>query len=311
MLYVIIAVSQVSSRFVVEGRPQRDMMLRDDRLVLRVMDWDQWGRGRMDRQLTCEIQAHQSISDVALHQPGVARDELQATGLHSHGCSIRTHLLSYIYYWCYRRCFFILHCIYGREEGIGMVYDAKFAVKALWHTTKSYAYFLPPPAVFSHTNPPPFEYYLDQPPAIELTSGQLPPAVSAMSRLPLLPLLIVLATQPYAALAHGYIKEWTVNNVTALAQKQALPDTAFRSCPDNTGFVGSDYITNVAVTCSSSVTPFNITSPPSGLVFSDPSQAAGITMNTVSSTFTFSPRPSPSRPPHIGDSLSTFWANDC
>ncbi|KAL8280770.1 hypothetical protein RQP46_006774 [Phenoliferia psychrophenolica] len=91
--------------------------------------------------------------------------------------------------------------------------------------------------------------------------------------------LVVLALLgPQAASAHGYIREWTVGGLTALAQKQPLNQTAFRSVSNNTGFVGSDYITTRSVTCGSSDTPFNSTLPPGGLIFSDSDQSASKTM---------------------------------
>ncbi|KAM0746711.1 hypothetical protein T439DRAFT_107639 [Meredithblackwellia eburnea MCA 4105] len=83
--------------------------------------------------------------------------------------------------------------------------------------------------------------------------------------------------------AHGYISNWTVpypGGATTKAQKTPLAQTAFRSVSNNTGFVGSAFISSPATVCGAFNTPFNTTSPPGPPFFSDASQSAGFTMNT-------------------------------
>ncbi|MBW0526109.1 hypothetical protein O181_065824 [Austropuccinia psidii MF-1] len=78
---------------------------------------------------------------------------------------------------------------------------------------------------------------------------------------------------------HGYISKWASDDQKFdKAQKVDLSETAFRSVPDNTGWIGSHFINTAAMTCGSSVTPSNQIAPPSGNLFSKPEQSAKKTL---------------------------------
>ncbi|EGG05780.1 family 61 glycoside hydrolase [Melampsora larici-populina 98AG31] len=81
-------------------------------------------------------------------------------------------------------------------------------------------------------------------------------------------------------LGHDYIKYWSPDNGKTFEKghKQPLAKTALRDVSENTGWIGSQFLTNPAITCGSSSTPSQKIAPPGGKLFSDASQSAGKTM---------------------------------
>jgi hypothetical protein len=90
--------------------------------------------------------------------------------------------------------------------------------------------------------------------------------------------LLAAAAAP-TVLGHGWIKQWAADGgAPQKAQKQNLASSAFRSAPDNTGWIGSNFLTSGAITCGSSQTPFNTVASPGGTLFSSADQSAGKTL---------------------------------
>jgi len=59
------------------------------------------------------------------------------------------------------------------------------------------------------------------------------------------------------------------------AQKTNIGGSSFRAVPDNTGWIGSNFLTSPAIVCGSSNTPFQTVASPGGTIFAAANQAAG------------------------------------
>jgi hypothetical protein len=100
-------------------------------------------------------------------------------------------------------------------------------------------------------------------------------------------LFFLAAAAAPSVLGHGWIKQWAADGgAPQKAQKQSLASSAFRASPDNTGWIGSNFLTSGAITCGSSQTPFNTVASPGGTLFSSADQSAGKTLATKAGGFT-------------------------
>nr|AGT80098.1 putative secreted protein [Hemileia vastatrix] len=83
------------------------------------------------------------------------------------------------------------------------------------------------------------------------------------------------------AYAHGFLKHHWVNASKGWEPSQRgvdLKHSAFRGISDNTGWIGSKFVTDAAIVCGAAHTPFGKVAHPSGVIFSAASQSAGHTI---------------------------------
>ncbi|WAR59961.1 hypothetical protein PtB15_11B602 [Puccinia triticina] len=85
-------------------------------------------------------------------------------------------------------------------------------------------------------------------------------------------------------LCHGYIKAWSADDghTWTLGQKQELEKSSIRGFSENTGWIGSKFLTKPAFVCGSSLTPSLKIVAPSGDLFSRADQSAGKTLAVAS-----------------------------
>ncbi|KAH9474060.1 hypothetical protein Pst134EA_001111 [Puccinia striiformis f. sp. tritici] len=85
-------------------------------------------------------------------------------------------------------------------------------------------------------------------------------------------------------LCHGYIKAWSADDghTWTLGQKQDLATSSIRGFSENTGWIGSKFLTKPAIVCSSGLTPSLKVVAPSGDLFSQADQSAGKTLSVAS-----------------------------
>ncbi|KAI8453910.1 hypothetical protein BY996DRAFT_4582538 [Phakopsora pachyrhizi] len=92
-------------------------------------------------------------------------------------------------------------------------------------------------------------------------------------------LLIIFGYNSFIS-CHGFIKSWSPDDgkTWILGQKQHLEKSSIRSFSENTGWIGSNFLTSPAIVCGSSKTPSQRVAPPSGEMFSQADQSAGKTL---------------------------------
>ncbi|KAA1115507.1 hypothetical protein PGT21_036926 [Puccinia graminis f. sp. tritici] len=85
-------------------------------------------------------------------------------------------------------------------------------------------------------------------------------------------------------LCHGYIKAWSADDghTWTLGQKQELEKSSIRGFSENTGWIGSKFLTKPAFVCGSGLTPSLKIVAPSGDLFSKAEQSAGKTLAVAS-----------------------------
>lgn len=81
-------------------------------------------------------------------------------------------------------------------------------------------------------------------------------------------------------LCHDYIRSWSPDGGKTFEKghKQPLAKTAVRDVSENTGWIGSQFLTNPAIVCGSSLTPSEKVAAPGGQMFSEASASAGKTL---------------------------------
>lgn len=97
-------------------------------------------------------------------------------------------------------------------------------------------------------------------------------------RMSMVSILAIYRAQEVAS--HGYIKAWSADDgrTWTLGQKQELASSSIRGFSQNTGWIGSKFLTSPAMVCSSGLTPSLKIVAPSGHLFSRPDQSAGKTL---------------------------------
>ncbi|KAA1116984.1 hypothetical protein PGTUg99_033165 [Puccinia graminis f. sp. tritici] len=85
-------------------------------------------------------------------------------------------------------------------------------------------------------------------------------------------------------LCHGYIKAWSADegHTWTWGQKQELEKSSIRGFSENTGWIGSKFLTKPAFVCGSGLTPSLKIVAPSGDLFSKADQSAGKTLAVAS-----------------------------
>ncbi|PLW11830.1 hypothetical protein PCANC_20239 [Puccinia coronata f. sp. avenae] len=98
--------------------------------------------------------------------------------------------------------------------------------------------------------------------------------------------MAIFSTLYYAqeGVCHGFIKAWSADDgkTWTLGQKQPLSTSSIRGFSQNTGWIGSKFLTKPAIVCGSGLTPSLKVVAPSGDLFSHADQSAGKTLAVAS-----------------------------